>query len=68
MSPTFRNLAIGDTFDFVDDSNTYRPVHCSYFYRCVKTGNRTYRAIEPQTDHRIGTINCKVYHVQSGGK
>lgn len=65
MSPTFRNLAIGDTFDFLDPVNQRLN---SYFYRCVKTGNRTYRAIEPQTDHRIGTINCKVYHVQSGGK
>jgi hypothetical protein len=59
----FRDLAVGDTFDFVDESNARLN---SYFYRCVKTGTRTYRAIEPQTDHKIGTVACKVYHVKSG--
>jgi hypothetical protein len=59
----FKELAIGQQFDFIDDSSLTN----SFFYRCVKTGKRTYETVDHITGniphkHEVGTINVKVYH------
>jgi hypothetical protein len=57
----FRDLSIGDTFDFVNDAT---PASNSYFARCTKTSARGYSS----TLHdklKVGTINAKVFHVQT---
>ena len=56
---TFRNLAVGQTFDWIDDKAIGSN---SFFLRCTKTGPRTYRDSQG-FDHRVGTINAKVFHV-----
>ena len=56
----FRDLAIGQSFDFIDDSH---PTWNSFYERCAKTGTRTYRS-ESGTDHRVGSINAAVFHVE----
>ena len=62
---TFKQLCIGDCFDFISGS-----IYDSFFARCVKLSPRTYgivgevdRRDQRRTIYRIGTINCKVYHV-----
>jgi len=61
MFVRFKELSVGDTFDFVDDENL---TINSYFYRCRKTGTRTYEALDGDGPHTIGTVNCKVFHVE----
>ena len=56
----FRDLAIGDTFDFVDDARIN-----SFYERCKKTGPRTYQAIVSESNYRVGSINANVFHVLS---
>lgn len=60
----FRDLAKGDTFDFIDDVN---PLRNSYYRRCVKLSARTYTPVEGEDAPRplrVGTINCQVFHVE----
>lgn len=67
----FRELAIGQTFDFVDDS---RPGDNSFFHRCHKLSARTYgwHVTDWETPgnplkvitSRVGTINVRVFHVE----
>lgn len=59
----FRDLKVGDTFDFVDDSNiTFN----SFYDRCVKTSTRCYSPLEGKLKDmklRVGSINATVHHV-----
>jgi hypothetical protein len=60
---TFKELAIGDTFDFISPNRTLN----SYFRRCVKLSARTYTPVEGEdepTALRIGSIHAQVYHVK----
>jgi hypothetical protein len=60
----FRDLQIGDTFDFVGPVAMYN----SYFARCVKLSARTYTPAEGEhtpEPMRVGSINCEVYHVET---
>jgi hypothetical protein len=62
MKTTFKDLEIGQTFDFVDpDAGTRN----SFYARCVKLTARTYREINTSTGfvHRIGTVKARVFHV-----
>lgn len=57
----FRNLSIGDTFDFVGPGRFN-----SFYDRCEKTGSRTYTPIEGNLKgHKlsVGSINADVFHV-----
>ncbi len=58
-SMRFRDLKIGDTFDFVDDS---KPGYNSFFKKCVKISDRKYRDSDGQ-EYIIGSQNAKVFHV-----
>lgn len=61
----FRDLAIGQTFDFIDDDN--RMLN-SFFARCTKIGPRTYtwhanigrRVMRTQ----VGSIYAQVFHIE----
>lgn len=62
----FRDLAIGDTFDWIADTDTR--MFKSYFKRCVKLSARTYTAVEGETEPRpmpVGSINAEVFHVEA---
>jgi hypothetical protein len=56
----FRDLAIGDTFDFIDEQN---PTHNSFFDTCVKTTARGYKSLSTDKQYVIGRISAKVFHV-----
>lgn len=57
---TFANLAIGDTFDFIDPNS----LRNSYFARCVKTSIRKYAELENRSKtYTVGTVNARVFHV-----
>lgn len=55
--PRFRDLAIGQAFDFVSGTQLD-----SFTLRCFKCSPRRYRD-EKGYVHRIGTINCYVYNL-----
>lgn len=58
----FRDLAVGQTFDFIDPQH---PDWNSFFRRCIKTGPRRYSTTdEPKMDMRVGSINVQVFHVR----
>jgi hypothetical protein len=61
----FRNLQVGDTFDFIADD---RPT--TFFARCTKVSARkyTYDGVRPDVTARIGSINCPVWHVERATK
>lgn len=60
MTPTrFCDLAIGQAFDWIDDS---RPGSNSFFKRCVRVSARCYQD-EDQHIHRVGSVKVKVHHV-----
>ena len=58
----FRDLAIGDTFDWIGPNSRYN----SFFERCVKTGTRTYELVNgkdgPRT-FRVGSKDANVFHI-----
>ena len=62
----FRDLSIGQTFDWIDDAN---PSHNHFFHRCRKISARKYETVEPGgamgklMDCRVGTTSAKVFHV-----
>jgi len=70
MTTLFRDLAIGDQFDFVDDR---RPSFNSFFHRCTKVSARKYSWFVRDwanddrrlklIESRVGTINVEVFHV-----
>lgn len=55
----FKNLKIGDTFDFVDpDKIGFN----SFFDTCQKISTRKYKSLTTDIEHRVGSINAIVYH------
>lgn len=66
----FRNLAIGDTFDFIPPTG-----QASFYHTCTKVSTRKYKwplgewVKTPTGKHitfgfsTVGTINVEVYHV-----
>jgi hypothetical protein len=66
----FRDLKVGDTFDFIDDENR---MYNSFYDRCVKLSAMTYKSIEPETrperytgTYQVGSIKAQVFHVEAG--
>ncbi len=57
---SFKDLIIGQSFDFIDDAAKDSTTN-SFFKRCTKTSARKYTA--DGLIHKVGTINCSVYHV-----
>ena len=57
----FRDLDIGQTFDFVRPGYSYN----TFFDRCVKTSPRLYVSVDNPTKltYKVGTVKCEVYHV-----
>ena len=53
----FRDLQIGDTFDFISPNVGYN----SFFERCTKISTRKYRG--DKFEYEVGSINVEVYHV-----
>lgn len=64
----FRDLAIGDTFDFVGPDRIYN----SFYEICEKISARQYRYTSTQFKtvcvSRVGSINCEVYNVVKTNK
>ena len=67
MQTKFRDLKIGDTFDFISGSR-----FDSFFDRCTKVSPRRYTWTRCYADTKrarttlqssVGTINVQVYHV-----
>lgn len=56
---TFRELAIGQEFDFVGANPTF-------YKRCHKISARKYRDEDGDT-HTVGSVLCDVYNVAPGG-
>ena len=58
----FRDLGIGDTFDWIGPVTRFN----SYFARCEKLSPRTYRNIGPgkQFVMRVGSLNAEVFHTE----
>jgi hypothetical protein len=56
----FRDLELGDEFDFVDDAN---PSYNSFHDRCLKVSSRKYESKDTQEEYRVGSINVRVYHI-----
>ena len=61
--PQFRDLNIGDTFDFISPDRIMN----SFYLRCEKISQRKYKD-ETGVIHRVGTINCYVYNVEAKEK
>ena len=59
MTTRFTDLAIGQTFDWIDDA---QPSANSFFLRCTKISPRAYRD-ERGATHRVGWKNAAVFHV-----
>lgn len=68
--PRFRELKIGDTFDFISPEIGYN----SFFKTCTKISARKYRTegdvrlspkrcIKEVHEYTVGSIDCQVYHV-----
>ena len=64
MTNTFRELNVGDTFDFVNDDNRF---YNSFYERCTKVSPRCYTWVSTLTgatlQSRVGTVNVHVFHV-----
>lgn len=60
---TFKQLNIGDTFDFVAPA----PAFNSFYDTCVKIGPRKYRSLlrKEHADYSVGSVKCDVYHVNA---
>jgi hypothetical protein len=56
----FRDVEIGEGFDFIDPAPLARN---SFFDRCYKTGPRKYRAFGTNREYTVGSINAPVFHV-----
>lgn len=60
----FRDLKVGDTFDFIDDDH---PELNSFFARVVKTRIRWYEVVDqPTLRYSVGSIDVEVFHVEKG--
>jgi hypothetical protein len=65
---TFRELAIGDTFDFigpVPHGGECRCKYHSFFDRCAKVSSRSYKSLDSGMKMTVGTINVEVYNVSN---
>lgn len=61
----FRDLSIGDTFDFIAGD----PLFVSFRDRCQKISARKYINVEVESRnrgivYRVGSIDASVYHVK----
>lgn len=54
----FRELGIGDTFDWIEEGSPYN----SFFLRCKKISPRRYVDTKGVT-YQVRTINVEVFHV-----
>jgi hypothetical protein len=57
-SALFKDLSIGDQFDFISPHNTYN----SFYLRCTKTSARGYKD-EQGRKYTVGSTSARVYHV-----
>jgi hypothetical protein len=55
----FRELSIGDEFDFVNPDSFFN----SFFMRCAKISPRKYVDSNGQA-HMVGSINARVWNVE----
>jgi hypothetical protein len=62
---TFRDLAVGDTFDLILPNSGFN----SFYVRCVKISTRCYMWEKRGKTHtgQVGTVRVPVYHVEQGG-
>lgn len=56
----FRELAVGDTFDFVKPDS----LRNSFYLRCTKVSPRCYTYNADATKAHVGTIKVEVYNVK----
>lgn len=56
----FRELEIGDRFDFVDPN---RPALNSFYKQCTKISPRKYQDTDGEV-HKIGSINARVFPIR----
>jgi hypothetical protein len=52
----FRDLQICQSFDFISGDRD------SFFDTCIRISARKYVSINTGLTHKVGTINCAVYH------
>ncbi len=59
---TFKQLRVGQQFDFINDSNR---MFNSFYHTCKKVSTRKYSYQTPDAEHTIcvGSINVEVFHV-----
>lgn len=57
----FRDLTIGQEFDFID---AHRSTFNSFYDRCRKESARTYVSIHDGTRYRVGSINAIVHNYE----
>lgn len=57
----FRDLRVGDTFDFINDENR---ILNSFYERVRKTSARKYETLDGTTSYRVGSVYAVVYHVE----
>lgn len=61
---TFKDLAIGDSFDFMDPES----LRNSFSHRCTKLSSRTYSyGVRREFKATVGTVKARVYHVLEVG-
>ncbi len=54
----FKDLTLGQTFDFVSENRMYN----SFYLRCTKVGMFSYRD-ERGAKYRVGSVTAAVFHV-----
>lgn len=60
----FRDLAIGQTFDFINPDPD-KLTQNSFYPRCEKISDRRYRTIgKTVCFYTVVTIDCEVFHVE----
>jgi hypothetical protein len=57
--PKFRELAIGQCFDFVSEDRIMN----SFYDTCEKISQRKYRSIDTGLEYSVGSIDCEVFNV-----
>ena len=57
----FKELNIGDTFDFIDDAN---PGWNSFFDRCKKISPRKYISTDKPRTYIIGSVSAAIFHAK----
>jgi len=65
MEYRFRDLNIGDTFDFINDSQPYTT---TFYTRCMKLTPRKYASLDMSNEYRVGSVYATVYHVERVGE